>query len=138
MEKVEDLAVSVHKWDLVVRKNSFVIARTQDFGLPIAGGGHALTLLRGDFGHLQQSHGKIGFFAVNPLVAAEATRYYYWYVNLSMVYSLRVLHHLLDEGKAFGTAEQAMEAVFEILKEEQAVASEVFLAKKDEAAWQQT
>ena len=55
-----------------------------------------------------------------------------------MVYSLRVLHHLLDEGKAFGTAEQAMEAVFEILKEEQAVASEVFLAKKDEAAWQQT
>ena len=55
-----------------------------------------------------------------------------------MVYSLRVLHHLLNEGKAFDNAEQAMEAVFEILKEEQAVAGEVFLAKKDEAAWQQT
>ena len=55
-----------------------------------------------------------------------------------MVYSLRVLHHLLNEGKAFDNAEQAMEAVFEILKEEQAVAGEVFLAKEDEAAWQQT
>ena len=55
-----------------------------------------------------------------------------------VVYSLRVLHHLLNESKQFDSAEQAMEAVFEILKEEQAVASEVFLARKDEAAWQQT
>ena len=31
-----------------------------------------------------------------------------------------------------------MEAVFDILKDQPAVASEVFLAKKDEAAWQQT
>ena len=55
-----------------------------------------------------------------------------------MVYSLRVLHHLLNEGKTFGSAEHAMEAVFEILKDQQAVAGEVFLAKKDEAAFQQT
>ena len=39
-----------------------------------------------------------------------------------MVYSLRVLHHLLNEGKTFGSAEHAMEAVFEILKDQQAVA----------------
>ena len=31
-----------------------------------------------------------------------------------------------------------MEEVYGILKDEQAVASEVFLAKKDEAAWKQT
>ena len=37
-----------------------------------------------------------------------------------------------------GGVEQAMEAVFEILKEQQAVASEVFLAEMDEAEWQQT
>ena len=54
MEKVEDLAVSVHKWDLVVRKNSAVIARTQDFGLPIVVGGQTLTLLSAlfVFGHV--------------------------------------------------------------------------------------
>ena len=55
-----------------------------------------------------------------------------------LVYSLRVLHHLLNEGETVDSAEQAMEAVFEILKDQQAVASEVFLAKKDEAEWQQT
>ena len=55
-----------------------------------------------------------------------------------MVYSLRVLHHLLNEGKTFGSAEHAMEAVFEILKDQQAVAGEVFLAKEDETAFQQT
>ncbi|CAE7823064.1 unnamed protein product [Symbiodinium sp. CCMP2592] len=54
-----------------------------------------------------------------------------------LVYSLRVLHHLLNEGNEF-IAEQAMEAVFHILKDQPAVASEVFLAKKDEAEWQQT
>eukprot|EP00439_Symbiodinium_sp_Y106_P007500 s12501_g1.t1 len=35
-------------------------------------------------------------------------------------------------------AVRAMEAVFEILKDQQAVASEVFLDQKDEAEWQQT
>ena len=55
-----------------------------------------------------------------------------------LVYSLRVLHHLLRGGRAFDDAEKAMEEVYGILKDQQAVASEVFLAKKDEAAWQQT
>ena len=55
-----------------------------------------------------------------------------------LVYSLRVLHHLLCGGRAFDDAEKAMEEVYGILKDQQAVASEVFLAKKDEAAWQQT
>ena len=55
-----------------------------------------------------------------------------------LVYSLRVLHHLLNEGKNFDSAEKAMEEVYGILKDQQAVASEVFLAKKDEAAWPQT
>ena len=55
-----------------------------------------------------------------------------------LVYSLRVLHHLLRGGRAFDDAEKAMEEVYGILKDQQAVAGEVFLAKKDEAAWQQT
>ena len=55
-----------------------------------------------------------------------------------LVYSLRVLHHLLNESEQFDSAEQAMEAVFEILKNQKAVASEVFLDQKDEAEWTQT
>ena len=55
-----------------------------------------------------------------------------------LVYSLRVLHHLLHGGRAFDNAEKAMEEVYGILKDQEAVASEVFLAEEDEAAWQQT
>ena len=55
-----------------------------------------------------------------------------------LVYSLRVLHHLLHEGRAFDNAEKAMQEVYGILKDQQAVASEVFLAEEDEAEWQQT
>ena len=54
-----------------------------------------------------------------------------------LVYSLRVLHHLLNEERAFDSTEQAMEEVYENLKDQQAVASEV-LAKTDAALWQQT
>ena len=39
--------------------------------------------------------------------------------SASQVHSLRMLHHLLNEGKTFGSAEHAMEAVFEILKDQQ-------------------
>ena len=56
-----------------------------------------------------------------------------------LVYSLRALHHLhCDEAKHFGNAEEAMEAVYKILKQVSAVASEVFLAERDEAEWRQT
>ena len=39
-----------------------------------------------------------------------------------LVYSLRVLHHLLHEGRAFDNAEKAMQEVYGILKDQQAVA----------------
>jgi len=56
-----------------------------------------------------------------------------------LVYSLRALHHLhCDEANHFGNAEEAMEAVYKILKQVSAVASEVFLAERDEAEWRQT
>ena len=56
-----------------------------------------------------------------------------------LVYSLRALHHLhCGEAKHFGNAEEAMEAVYKILKQVSAVASEVFLAERDEAKWGQT
>ena len=42
-----------------------------------------------------------------------------------LVYSLRVQHHLLNEERAFDSTEQAMEEVYENLKDQQAVASEV-------------
>ena len=54
-----------------------------------------------------------------------------------LVYNLRVLHHLLHPGRAFDNAEKAMEEVYGILKDQQAVASKVFLAE-EEADWQQT
>lgn len=52
-----------------------------------------------------------------------------------LVYSLRVLHHLVKEGKQFANAEEAMEEVYKVLKRVMRVAADVFLAKNDEDEW---
>ena len=57
-----------------------------------------------------------------------------------LVYSLRALHHLYkDEVVSSNTnTEEAMDQVYQILRHIPAVASEVFLARDDEANWRQT
>lgn len=55
-----------------------------------------------------------------------------------LVYCLRALHHLSEEGTLTGDSEQAMERVYSIFQEVHAVAGEVFLAAGDEGQWRET
>ncbi|CAJ1377034.1 unnamed protein product, partial [Effrenium voratum] len=56
-----------------------------------------------------------------------------------LVYSFRALHHLhASRNELFENAELAMDAVYKILKQVRAVASEVFLSEPDETEWRQT
>ena len=54
-----------------------------------------------------------------------------------LVYSLRALHHLSEEGTLTGD-EKDMEKVYRIFQEVKAVASEIFLAAEDEEKWSET
>eukprot|EP00434_Breviolum_minutum_P036636 symbB.v1.2.032469.t1/scaffold3898.1/size48671/1 len=55
-----------------------------------------------------------------------------------LVYCLRALHHLSEEGVLTGDGEQTMERVYSIFQEVQAIAGEVFLAAEDEGDWRET
>ncbi|CAJ1403875.1 unnamed protein product [Effrenium voratum] len=55
-----------------------------------------------------------------------------------LVYCLRALHHLSEEGVSTGDGEQTMEMVYSIFQEVQAIAGEVFLAAEDEGDWRET